>query len=201
MPGRARRCSICRRTGHDRRNCNQLQVQQQQYVEIHCVLCESRHHDLFDCPIIMEYDVILPRTPPSTQRTVSLSSPQSSHRIHWDTCGKCALPNNGGICSCGEKQVAPVPPNEDGIYECTICYADLKELNKVTTKCGHHYCVDCLLHHFTSSNPSSKSCPMCRADLLEKKMPTPMQQPVPIIQGQFRIISDDGDLYAHLYGN
>jgi len=218
MSRTARRCGICRETGHNRRNCpnmhlhQQLQFQQQQqqqqmlfqqqqqqqqqqhqqqqmlfqqqqhHLQIQqqeqfCVLCGSPHHATIDCPILND-DVMLPSPPPppppppsSTPLTVS-----SSHKIHWDACGKCGLPNNGGICSCGEKQVAPVAPNEEGIYECMICYTYLKELNKVTTKCGHHYCVDCFLLHFTSSNPSSKSCPICRAKLLEVKSETRSQE-------------------------
>ena len=226
MPRTARRCRICRETGHNRRNCpnmhlhqqlqfqqqqqqqqellfqqqqHQLQIQQQQHhLQIQqqeqqfCVLCGSPHHATIDCPILND-DVILPSPPPppssSTPLTVS-----SSHKIHWDACGKCGLTNNGGICSCGEKQVAPVAPNEEGIYECMICYTYLKELNKVTTKCGHHYCVDCFLLHFTSSNPSSKSCPVCRANLLEVKSETRSHEFLQSFSPQqlpFRNILDD----------
>ena len=202
MPRRTRRCRNCHRTGHDRRNCSQLQVQQQQQqpqpqpqqqpVQIHCVLCGSRYHDSYDCPILVEDEVIVP-PPPPTPRPRQLSQPSSNRqKINWDTCGNCGLPNDGGTCSCGEKQVAPVPPNEEGIYECTICYTDLKELNKVTTKCGHHYCIDCFLHHFTSGNPSSKNCPMCRADLLEVKTEELQSPPTPVIaQSSFRGVSNE----------
>lgn len=193
MP-RTRRCSFCRRTGHDRRNCQSLRTRQQrqrhrqqqpqQQSLLHCVLCQSNTHDSYDCPIISE-DTILFTPPPSpiqyymqyhvrshNSYTSPSTQPQQVHqqqhpKIYWDQCGKCGLQNNGGICDCGEKQVVPVPCKENGMYECTVCYTDLKILNKVTTKCGHHYCIDCFLGHYTSNNPSAKNCPMCRATLLE----------------------------------
>jgi len=158
ISSRRRQCGICRETGHNRRGCprNELNILNRQsaldainramQIKL-CVLCHSESHDYRTCPF---------RKP--------------AKRIHWDKCGKCGLDNTGPICICGEKQVVPVQPNEEGFHECTICLTNLRELNKVTTKCGHHFCVDCFLFHYTSENPGSGICPMCRAKLLEEQL-------------------------------
>jgi hypothetical protein len=170
---RTRRCTLCSETGHDRRTCPRYNVPrvQNNQVNEHCAICDSPTHDFWTCPMNMLYNI------ESQQLFVSeaLPSPvvvppatQSSKRIHWDKCAKCGTENTHTHCqTCGEKQVAPVPKNEEGVHECTICYTNLRELNKVTTKCGHHYCIDCFVAHFTSKQASSGDCPMCRAQLLE----------------------------------
>ena len=70
-----------------------------------------------------------------------------------------------------KKHVIPVPKNDNGVHECTICYVNLRELNKVTTKCGHHFCIDCFLSNHDSNQASSGDCPMYRAQILEVEEP------------------------------
>lgn len=120
-----------------------------------CILCGSYEHDIVNCPIARSQ---------FNQRSVS-----AKKKIYWDKCGKCGTENTGSkyCCSCGEKHVIPVPKNDNGVHECTICYVNLRELNKVTTKCGHHFCIDCFLSHHDSNQASSGDCPMCRAQILE----------------------------------
>jgi hypothetical protein len=52
--------------------------------------------------------------------------------------------------------------------DCSICWSDLKETNKVVTKCGHSYCMDCFLKH-TQGTVANNKCPMCRTELFQKQ--------------------------------
>lgn len=199
-----RRCGICRQTGHDRRKCSHQHsrpLNRSSHEQI-CMLCEGRHNP-YDCPILqdepnieyseMEYlideysdvDRVLPPPPPPP------SPPSQTVKLNWDQCGHCGKPNHGKICSCGENMITAVACDENGFYDCTICYRQMKELNKVTTKCGHHFCIDCFLSHYTSNQGMSKKCPMCRANLVESEhvqpSSVPEQQPH---QGIIRYIAE-----------
>ena len=51
------------------------------------------------------------------------------------------------------------------VGDCSVCYAALPpRSNHVFTLCGHLFCVRCLLKWWDTSS----SCPICRADLLER---------------------------------
>jgi hypothetical protein len=48
--------------------------------------------------------------------------------------------------------------------ECCICYDEIDgKKNKAVTKCGHLFCLTCLLTQFQNKN----ECPLCRRELLE----------------------------------
>ena len=44
---------------------------------------------------------------------------------------------------------------------CPICMENLGKTNICTTKCGHQFCLKCMLKH----SKQNKNCPMCRADV------------------------------------
>ena len=168
MPSNSRRCGLCREVGHNRRNCPVTR----------CVVCDDRNHDYHSCPFRgffgEDNEPVIVQPPPPPPPAAAAAAEPASNRINWDKCGKCGTENTNKICTnCGDKQIEPVPKNENGYHECSICYTNLRELNKVTTKCGHHYCIDCFLSHFNSNQPSSGDCPMCRAKILEveEKLP------------------------------
>jgi hypothetical protein len=66
-----------------------------------------------------------------------------------------------------------VPPMSDDMVpaeaepepeECCICYDEIDgKKNKAVTKCGHLFCLTCLLTQFQNKN----ECPLCRRELLE----------------------------------
>lgn len=202
-----RPCFICGIPGHDPSHCPMNGVDMnaalaanandQEYIDVvfvesdeegydnlACALCESTQHEVWDCPIFQR------RLDPQRNST------PMKKKIHWDKCGKCGTENTGNkFCvSCGEKQIIPVPKNEKGVHECIICYANLRELNKVTTKCGHHFCIDCFLSHHDSNQASSGDCPMCRAQILEVEV----EEPDEITPHQERIIDTIRDLHRQL---
>jgi len=51
--------------------------------------------------------------------------------------------------------------------ECSICYERIEdgEKNTVVTKCGHKFCLSCLLMHLSKDN----RCPLCREEIEEKR--------------------------------
>ena len=54
--------------------------------------------------------------------------------------------------------------------ECAICFETLENTNICITKCGHKYCLTCILQH--SDNDTSKkgvNCPMCRTTIYKEK--------------------------------
>ena len=55
-------------------------------------------------------------------------------------------------------------PEEESVGDCSICYSSLPtRSNHVFTKCGHLFCVKCILVWWDVSS----TCAMCRAELLE----------------------------------
>jgi hypothetical protein len=73
-------------------------------------------------------------------------------------------------------------PEEESVGECSVCYASLPaRSNHVFTKCGHLFCVKCLLVWWDTTS----TCAMCRAELLDAQA-----VPAPVIVDV--LSSDDG---------
>lgn len=54
---------------------------------------------------------------------------------------------------------------------CIVCQDEIREEDKITTKCGHYYCVTCFVYHMRVSNV----CGMCRSQIVPdkpKELPT-----------------------------
>ena len=51
--------------------------------------------------------------------------------------------------------------------DCPICKEELRETNLCKTKCGHIYCLSCMIKHSKSNN----LCPLCRVELFETIQP------------------------------
>lgn len=47
--------------------------------------------------------------------------------------------------------------------ECSICLGSLGRTNRIVLRCGHQYCNDCILAHY-SSGPEGTRCPCCRRE-------------------------------------
>lgn len=60
---------------------------------------------------------------------------------------------------------------EEKEKECPICFEVLGKTNFATTTCGHTFCLSCLL----SNLKINSTCPLCRADIEQKKKITTNQ--------------------------
>lgn len=61
--------------------------------------------------------------------------------------------------------------------ECPICFVPIETTGHVTTKCGHRFCLKCLLQHLNNNN----NCPLCRTNIQE---PSEMPPPINPFQSQ-----------------
>lgn len=50
--------------------------------------------------------------------------------------------------------------------ECCICMEPLSDINLAVTKCGHKFCLECLLKHYKTKN----DCPLCRSELVKNEI-------------------------------
>ncbi len=55
----------------------------------------------------------------------------------------------------------PTKPFVQEENHCNICFDDLKETNKVITKCGHKFCIEC----YTRAARNKNNCAVCRKKL------------------------------------
>lgn len=51
--------------------------------------------------------------------------------------------------------------------ECTICYNNILDINKVITECNHVFHFSCLLKNFKSNPSTGEQCPLCRKSFLQ----------------------------------
>lgn len=92
-------------------------------------------------------------------RKIILSSQMQKKMINW----KKRLENHLQLENVIEKK-------KKECLECSICYERMEdgEKNTVITKCGHKFCLSCLLMHLSKDN----RCPLCREDIEEKRQKT-----------------------------
>lgn len=57
--------------------------------------------------------------------------------------------------------------------ECPICMDKLEETNISVTKCGHSFCLQCIIKH---SKSGDNRCPLCRANITEDEPQVPNNQ-------------------------
>ena len=62
------------------------------------------------------------------------------------------------------------------MVNCPICLSNIENSN-VNTPCGHNFCYNCFVTHFTSGNSYSRNCPVCRSELCNES-----RQLIPINQ-------------------
>lgn len=76
--------------------------------------------------------------------------------------------------------------------DCAICFETLENINTCITKCGHKYCLTCILQH--SDNSASKQvveCPMCRSTIHKSKMFIPQSNIPNGIENDNRNLEED----------
>ena len=83
-------------------------------------------------------------------------------------CGNCgATGHNKRTCRVSTQNTDPLLtqlPTSTTVIEadtCPICMETLEKTNYASTKCGHQFCLDCLIRHVGNK----ANCPICRADV------------------------------------
>lgn len=71
--------------------------------------------------------------------------------------------------------------------ECCICMETLQAKNIAVTSCGHKFCLECLLKHYSTKN----NCPLCREELLKDQS----QHSVPDEPREMEISEDELEFY------
>ena len=68
--------------------------------------------------------------------------------------------------------------NEKKLEEdCPICFIAIGDNNSATTRCGHRFCLECMVTHARKSN----ECPLCRGNITAaREVIGPSQLPTPI---------------------
>ena len=51
--------------------------------------------------------------------------------------------------------------------QCSICYNDILNVNKVVTECNHTFHFSCLLKNFKNNLSTGENCPLCRKPFLQ----------------------------------
>lgn len=124
-------CSCCGELGHNRRTCWLRNVTLQRGNVI--PIWDETIEDLTTIEPIE-----LPETPPPTQApTTPPPAPKKRKR---------------------KKTAKPFVQEEN---HCNICFDDLEDTNKVITKCGHKFCVEC----YTRAARNKNDCAVCRKKL------------------------------------
>tara|TARA_Y100001970_G_scaffold292160_1_gene432240 strand:- start:1363 stop:1842 length:480 start_codon:yes stop_codon:yes gene_type:complete len=54
---------------------------------------------------------------------------------------------------------------ENETHECVICLTNLKNLNKIKTKCNHTFCFDCINYNKQNNKNTGHLCPVCRCSI------------------------------------
>jgi hypothetical protein len=55
--------------------------------------------------------------------------------------------------------------NVDELFECVICYEEMKSDKKVILNCNHEFCGVCIERHIEKTRSANVMCPMCRTDI------------------------------------
>ena len=82
-------------------------------------------------------------------------------------CRNCGTPgHNRRTCRAPRTGIMPSMVNSKTTTvieatECPICMETLEKTNYASTKCGHQFCLDCLIRHVGNK----ANCPICRADV------------------------------------
>jgi len=154
---------------------------QSNYIEniMKCSYCEINGHIITDCPFDKCIDKILDSTEEpefanltlkTLKRIASLRGIKTSlSKMQYILMfKKIWLTNKKKLEEEKQKLKDTIESlnrleNTDEQTECPICMEPLGKINNCTSKCGHKFCLECLL----KSHKKKNNCPMCRKSLID----------------------------------
>ena len=130
-------CSCCGELGHNRRTCWMRNVTRTRGGRFpgDLPVWDPAIEDLTTAEPLE-----LPQTPPPAPVATPPPAPKKRKRT---------------------KNPKPTKPFVQEENHCNICFDDLEETNKVITKCGHKFCVEC----YTRAARNNNDCAVCRKKL------------------------------------
>lgn len=144
-----------------------------------CSYCEHSSHTIIDCPFDRCIDKILDSTDEPDFNNLTLKSLKriasvrgikvSLSKIEYVLMFKKIWLKNKKERE-EEKQklketIASLNRIEnDNQEDCPVCMEPIGKINSCVSKCGHKFCLECLLKSYRKKN----NCPMCRKSLTEE---------------------------------
>lgn len=140
---------------------------------VKCSYCESGEHNISSCKEDNELiDLIMCHT---NQPKFTAMSEKLLRRLSAQHKIKTTLPKLQLVIQLTRKWKDLNTYNNKQFTsndtDCAICFETLENINTCITKCGHKYCLTCILKH--SDNRASKQvvdCPMCRTTLYKNEV-------------------------------
>jgi hypothetical protein len=127
-------CSMCQEPGHNCRTC------WMRNVTFRGTDIPVWDETLEDIEMVEPYDLTMETPPPTTQFMTPPPAPKKRKKTKTP------------------KRPKPYIQEEN---HCNICFDDLEDTNKVITKCGHKFCVEC----YTRAARNKNDCAVCRKKL------------------------------------
>lgn len=141
-----------------------------------CTYCESTEHNIKNCPndsdlynsLVVKADK-LPKFESMTYKVLKKLAALSGNKSSLPKVQLIII-----LTKVWEKMNEEKKALEEET-SCPICFLDFTHKNVCVTKCGHKFCLECILTHHKRKN----DCPLCRAELCK---PIKTSRPKPIIR-------------------
>jgi hypothetical protein len=162
-------------------NTKTLVKSQSNYIEniMKCSYCEDRSHTIIDCPFDRCIDKILDSrdepdfnnlTLKSLKRIASVRGIKVSlSKIEYVLMFKKIWLKNKKEREEEKQKLKETIDSlnrieNDNQENCPVCMEPIGKINSCVSKCGHKFCLECLLKSYRIKN----NCPMCRKSLTEE---------------------------------
>ena len=145
-----------------------------------CSYCENSGHMIVDCPFDKSLDKILSSDEEPDFNTMTLKTLKriaslvgikvSLGKLQYTLMfKKIWLTNRKKILEEREEMEKKIQSlnriGDTENNECPVCMEEIGKVNSCVSKCGHKYCLECLLKSFKKKN----CCPLCREKLCEEE--------------------------------
>ena len=127
-------CGLCQEPGHNCRTC------WMRNVTLRGTDIPVWDETLEDIEMVEPYDLTMETPPPTTQFMTPPPAPKKRKKTKTPRRPKSYIQEEN---------------------HCNICFDDLEDTNKVITKCGHKFCVEC----YTRAARNKNDCAVCRKKL------------------------------------
>lgn len=134
-----------------------------------CTYCESTQHNIKNCPVdnylystFMLNTEVCPKFEEMGHRMLKKLAALSNEKTSLPKVQLVIILKRVWTeCQNNKNRETPTLYEES---ECPICLTNFEETNIAITKCGHKFCLECMMTHGRSNH----TCPLCRADICKE---------------------------------